>query len=641
MQRLKWLAPLPFLVGNTAFAQNLALALTDSLSWVNSEKKEVIAEVIYADEVVEQRVGTLVDGKYLVSDADTFHGQWHEAESKFVTKEYANTNREIEINKRESMAFTPPTENAWAVGLGYRGFKRPNNSAVNSSDDVSHQLTVNSQYQLVPQTQGKASERLIVQKELGYSQVYWQSHELLTSEPETEDECCQSESLFKGASRPDQMRQFRIGQLFLQPKDKAARELFGFQKSRNLKPADNFLFFQGQLYTPAQISVLVNEQLRYSNVVNPGQIDLYNVPLDAGVNNVRVLVRQLDGSLREFSSTLNTQAMLLPQGQSISDYSGGYNPDTRKLEAHGSYGTALSEDHTVKGALSLDQQAQLQLETAHSVPWGIVYTKGRKNENSNFNRFEVGTRGANYSVSADHTPLGWATSVTGRYDRLSVNLKKAVSDEFALAQISWTQTAFNKAITSASCSFLRSNSGSIQRYCGVSLNFLMLDNLPTSLSVTRSTGVQKGLTLQGALPGIDSNVNFLSSPSLDSISGRFPLGPFEGYASTDSLGGTALSLDATIGGQGAAILGYGKRTNTESATMVADVFQSGPKVFYNSKPLPAGLAADVPLDVRHRLSLDPESVPMDVDLESFTIEEKPRLPGVYIMKFQEAVIGND
>ncbi|MDX1670322.1 MAG: hypothetical protein R3194_12945, partial [Limnobacter sp.] len=424
---------------------------------------------------------------------------------------------------------------------------------------------------------GKTSERLIVQQELGYTQVYWQSHELITSAaPDDTDSCCRSESLLKGASHPDKMRQTRIGQLFLQPKDKAARELLGFQKSRNLKPAENFLFFQGQLYTPAQISVLVNEQLRYSNVVNPGQIDLYNVPLDAGVNNVRVLVRQLDGSLREFSSTLNTQAMLLPQGQSVSDYSAGYNPNTRKLEAHGAYGTALSADHTVKGSLSLDQQAQVQLETAHSVPWGIAYAKGRKNENSNFNRFEMGTRGSNFSVSADHTPLGWATSVTGRYDRLSVNLKKAVSDEFALAQISWTQTVFNKAITSASCSFLRSNSGSIQRYCGVSLNFLMLDNLPTSLSVTRSTGVQKGLTVQGAVQGTESNVNFLSSPSIDSISGRFPMGPFEGFASTDSLGGTSLSMDATIGGLGAAVLGYGKRSSTESATMVADVFQSGP-----------------------------------------------------------------
>lgn len=640
MRRAAIAFPFLLLQMHPVCSQELALVVSDKLSWVNSKKENVIAEVVFADDVKEQRVGTLVDGEYLVSDNDTFHGQWNEAESQFVTKEYASTSQEHNINKRTRFAFEAPTENAWSLGLGYRGFKAPSSAANAGLDRISQQVTVKSQYQLAP-LDSQTTQRLVLQREIGFTQVYWQTHSLHTQTQDSDSDCCEVDTLHNGLHKPDNLQQTRIGQLFLQPKDKAAREFLGIQSSKNLKPAENFLFFQGRLYTPAQISVLVNEQLRYSNVVNPGQIDLYNVPLEAGVNNVRVLVRQLDGSLREFSSTLNTQAMLLPVGESESDYSAGYNPNTRKLETHASYGQALSEGHTLRGSVSLDQQAQVQGETAHAVPWGLTYAKARFNEDSDRSRFELGTRTSKHFVGAEYNKQGWAGWFNGRFDRLSVNLKKALKDDFALAQISWTQPIFKKALTSASCSFLRSSQGVIQRYCGVSLNFLMLDNLSSSLSVSRSTGVQKGVSVQGAIQGTDASMNFLSSPNVDSISGRVPLGPFEGSASTDSLGGASVSLDATIAGQGSHWLGYGKKSNLESATLASHNRVNGSKVFYNGQVLPAGLATDVPLDVKHSISLDPESVPMDVDLESFTLQTKPRIPGVYVMKFKEATINEN
>ncbi|HEX4879132.1 MAG TPA: hypothetical protein VFV39_04735 [Limnobacter sp.] len=625
---MDWRALAPMLAlalmgSNNSHAMQLQLSRVLAFGAVGQKhdpQQDVLLEVVYADGMREPRVGRLVSNKDFVADAQRLEGTYNETRGEFVVNRYVKTHDQ-RVNFRTPGQGPVPTFGAWSVGWNYRLFKSPQSS-------MTGELGGNLRYQLQGTGKRGRSDSIVMQSENGFSQFYWSRFDQASVDL--------LESRRTGPASFNKFTQYKVGKLFLQPDGQAARSVYGLQYIENAEVSENFLLFEGRLYEPSQVQVLVNDRLRFNTVGQPGQMSLFNVPLDSGANQVRVLVRQKDGTLQEFNSLLYVSPRLLPAGAHDWKAHAGVNPDRDRVESSAAYGYAPNAAWTVRGSIHANEDLSARHTQALAVRGGLLYFDWQSKGTLRPARTDLNYNHAYGSAGFGLLGSSKTAMVTGRWQQASLSLRKGLNDDFALAQLTYSRVVNRLVLANLFCSVSRDVSSRYSRFCGVSATFL-LDGGVGQFSVSKASGLQEGYSVQGGFQHADNSYAFLSTPDLSLARANMVVHGLDALLAADTLGGATLGLGGSLVGQGSQIIGHGRNNQIEQATLAVDS-PGEPLPFLNGMPMVGGVATNVPLAVPHRVSLNPESVPMDVDLETFTQDLTPRLPGVYVLRFNEVQI---
>ncbi|HEX4842925.1 MAG TPA: hypothetical protein VFV57_04585 [Limnobacter sp.] len=625
---MNWRALTPLLLvvlmsSNSCYAIQLQLSRVLSYGAVGQKhdpQQDVLLEVVYADGVREPRVGRLISNQEFVADNQAFKGAYNETRGEFVVNRYVKTHDQ-RVNFRPVGLATVPTVGAWSLGWNYRLFKSPQSK-------VMGELGGNLRYQLQGGGKPGRSDSIVMQSENGFSQLYWSRFDQSTVDL--------TDARKTGPTAFNKFTQYKVGKLFLQPDGQAARSVYGVQYLENAEVSENFLLFEGRLYEPSQVQVLVNDRLRFNTTGQPGPMSLFNVPLDSGANQVRVLVRQKDGTLQEFNSLLYVSPRLLPAGAHDWKAHAGVNPQRNQVESSVAYGHAPNAAWTVRSAVNANEDLSARHTQALAVQGGLLYFDWQSKGTMRPARTDLNYNHAYGSAGFGLLGKSKTAMVTGRWQHASVSLRKGLNDDFALAQLTYSQVVNRLVVSNLFCSVTRDVSSRYTRFCGVSATFL-LDRGVGQFSVSKASGLQDGYSVQGGFQKGDNSYAFLSTPDLSLARANMVVNGVDTLLAADTLGGATLGLGGSVVGQGSQWIGRGRNSQIEQATLAVDS-PGEPLPFLNGMPMVGGVATNVPLAVPHRVSLNPESVPMEVDLETFTQDLTPRLPGVYVLRFNEVQI---
>lgn len=575
----------------------------------------MILDLVYADGVRVPTTGTLISETEFDDGQVRHAGLFDEDKGEFLIQSYGLRSLQA-INYRSMSAVQAPTENTWSLGLGYRLVKSPADG-----EPLAHQFNGGLRYQLPKASSREGYESLVFQSEPGFSQAYWSRFDNKTPYAQADS--------FKKFS------ELRAGQLFVQPQGLSARSVYGFQYSENTQPADNFLLFEGQLYEPSEVQVLINDRIRYSSIGQPGTLSLYNVPLDNGANQVRVLLRQRDGTLREFASQFFASPRLLPEHAHDWNVHGGVNADSGRAEGFAAYGVAMNAGWTMRSALGVAEELTASHTQTYAFSKGLLSFDWQRKTDLRPARTDVSWSNANGLLGLTSLGGNYTAVLTGRWLSTSFSVRKGLNDNYMSTQLSYSLPVANNVFANFFCSVSRDVLNQDTRFCGLSATLVMNRN-GGQVTYSKSAGDVNGDAVQGSFQLKDSSAySFIGSQQITAGRANWVVQGVDTLVAGDSLGGATVGAEATWVGQGMNVLGRGRGYEPEKATLAVQS-KGDPLPYLNSVEMSGRVATRVPLNVPHRVSLDPESVPMDVDLETFTREVNFQLPGVYVIPFNES-----
>ena len=129
--------------------------------------------------------------------------------------------------------------------------------------------------------------------------------------------------------RPNQMQRWRLGDSALSARSlSSGLVLAGLHVSRDTSLDPYFVQFptmalSGTALTPSTVDVYVNDRLVSRQQVAPGTFDLSNVPMNAGGNNTRVIVRDAFGREQQIAGAFYLTSSALARGVHDYDYAVG------------------------------------------------------------------------------------------------------------------------------------------------------------------------------------------------------------------------------------------------------------------------------------------------------------------------------
>lgn len=568
----------------TLFYLLLATSVATAAEVVELRSKDGVSRQVLADSVSKDN---------LILEGVQFKGRFDEDSGIFYSDHYEKRKNTL-LGKEKNYPLDRPTKGAWTA-----------NWEISSSTAGSTRLGGNARLEVAE------NKSIVVNSQPTHSEAYLSSF---------------SEHSNKKTSET------RVGKVLSVVPLMGSREAYGVVYGENMSLDRSVLLFEGQLLTPGEVELMINDRLVSKTAVEPGALSVYGIPTTTGSNSVRVLLRQKDGSLQEFTSNLIYAPTLLPEGENQKELQLAVDKSGKPI-AYASYKKGISSSLTSGLSIgSVSGRSFLAGEVLKATPIGVLSFRTQSQDfkgkslavislSNNFSSVSVGTQGGRKIASFNIGSNG-----------VSVYGQKSLDSKESIIQASYSVPISKDLRTSFIVQKAQDMMGESSTYAGIGLSLQTMAGF-SQIGFNRQLGSENfnlNFNNQSGLSAFATVDNYLVQKTADTDK-------FSYTVSTDNFGeknNYFVRLAGSISGIGGTVMGASKPSSLQSASVVMKSSSPNPKYAIGGRLVDSSVIADVPLRFESQLSQDPATVPMDNDDAEFNKTITPAFAGTYVVDFK-------
>jgi outer membrane usher protein len=418
----------------------------------------------------------------------------------------------------------------------------------------------------------------------------------------------------------------------------------------------------GVISTPGTAEVYVNGLLASSIPLQPGTFDLNQIPVQSGLNDVAIVVRDAAGNTHTYQQSYFSTDALLRKGLTDYDYGAGLLRDGEGTDRYGnpalaaSYRVGVSDDATLGARIVATAQgrevegvsdvrfgaAVLHVAEALSdsaAAWGSATDLGLS--------FTARTAAISAGVTSDGSSFRTlsATTIGASASRLSSHFtasKRLGTATLAFSHVRQTFVAGPAQSTDAltyasnfgrngqlSIDAARTRSGDLAPQTSLQVSMTTRVGNRSTLTASQTAGTEHGAGFEYREAAVSSDAGFGYDARYDgtgasseqvSLVGHTPIADVSAFA--QSIGGSAPSISLAVAGSIAAVDGHvmWSRPVGDAYALVESGSVGGVPVFIDGRPVGRTnangllLVPSLGAYASNRVSLDVSGLPLGVDL---------------------------
>jgi outer membrane usher protein len=420
----------------------------------------------------------------------------------------------------------------------------------------------------------------------------------------------------------------------------------------------------GVISSPGTADVYVNGLLARSIPLQPGAFDLSEIPVESGLNDVAVVVRDASGNARTYQQSYFSTDSLLRKGLTDYDYGAGLLRAGEGSDSYGnaalaaSYRVGVSDDATLGGRFVATASGR-EVEGVSDLRFGPAVfhvaeaVSDGGGSSGTATDLALSFTGRTTAISAGLTSNGpsfrtlSATTIAGANPRLSVQATASQRIGTATVQFSHVRQTFDAGLAQSTDSLTfagamgrsaqvavgaaRTRSGVLRPQTSVNVSLTRSLGNRTAITTSESAGALRGAGFEYREQPISSDEGFgydarydgtgSSSEQLSAV-GHTAIADLSAYV--QSSGGSSPTITVAAAGSVAAVDGHvmWSRPIGDAFALVESGAVGGVPVFVDGRPVGrtngSGLLLVPSLGAyaSNRISLDVSGLPLGVDLAS-------------------------